>query len=110
MTAIEQWFQDVARAAAKSDEEMERPTPTTVEQRIAVVLAQARAAECRHQAGEIALRIGLNQPFFRMYHSQLIERSHRFEQYALQMAAQYPPVDEPKEQQIEMEPSRLVKP
>jgi hypothetical protein len=99
-TKLERETMQFAAALAADDSQVERPVATTLEQRIAIGVIQARALECRHQAGEIALRIGLNQPFFRMYHSQLIERSHRLEQFGVQMARQYPPVDEPGEQPI----------
>lgn len=90
MTAMEQWLLETSREILKSDQEAQRTVITTLEQRVACALLQARAKECRHQAGEIELKNPGNSTL-RAMAAYLRERSHKLEEMAMAMVGNWPP-------------------
>lgn len=97
MTAIETWVTTLAAELAKDDAAAERQYTTTLEQRLAIGLIQARALECRHHAGQ--LRLESTNPMLPMLQqtalltvaNRLLDRSHKLEQISLGMIEKYPP-------------------
>src|SRR5579885_3289272 len=92
MTPFEIWFTNMARELAKSDAVAERSKPTTIEQRIAVGLVQARAAECRAIAGDLHKQGATMQSRVAAQLANLLaQQSHVYEQIALRLCDEYPP-------------------
>jgi hypothetical protein len=91
MTApLAKWLTEVSQNTAMEDEPAERSIETTIEQRIAVALLQARAAESRNIAGELQIA-GLTQnPIFYKMMLKLQERSKDLEAQALKLCTEWP--------------------
>lgn len=77
--------------------------PSTLEQRIAIGLLQARALECRHWSGKLLVGFPGN-PFAQQLSKHLSDRSHGLEMMGLKMCREYPP----GEQQDVQEGSNLI--
>ncbi len=74
---------------------------STIQQRVSIGLTQARAAECRHIAGEMRLK-GLTQiPMMSQLAMWLTDRSHKLEQLGLRMVTEWPIKDEDETPQKE---------
>lgn len=102
MTSFDKWLTTLAAEVAKDDATAERQVETTLEQRIGISLAQARAAECRHIAGQLMINMN-GHPMASQLAGWLSERSHKLENLALGMCHKWPP-DTP-----EAPPQNLVK-
>lgn len=71
--------------------------PSTLEQRLAIGLVQARALELRNMATEMQLK-GLNtSPPGAYLFQKMWDRSHKLEQIGLSLCAAYPPSDAEEE-------------
>lgn len=75
--------------------------PSTLEQRIAIGLMQARALECRFWAGKLQVNFPTN-PFAVWLAGQLMDRSHKLETVGLAMCRVYPPETDTKVEQPPM--------
>src|SRR5579872_843117 len=97
---LARWLSEMAAAIAQDDESFGRQITTTLEQRIAVGLMQARAAECRSLAGDLQIS-GLIQQhkFIHAMWARLLDRSSDLEQMGLKMCETWPPVIEPEPEQ-----------
>lgn len=94
MTAIEQWAVELARGIAQDDVAAGRSIETTLEQRLAIALMQARATEARHWSGQLLIHLP-HEPIARELSARLSDRSHKLEAIALEMCTVYPPTTEP---------------
>lgn len=102
MTPLDKYLIENATELAKDDAAAERTTPTTLEQRIAIGLVQARALECRHLAGQLQI-YGLTRiPQIRALWAYYIDRSSKLEAIGLEMCEKYPPDHEPERQLVEI--------
>lgn len=106
MTAFEQWLTSTTAALAPDPTHaahcrvVDMSTkcdcgfiPSTIHQRLAIGLCQARALELRTMATEMQVK-GLNQsPPGAYLFTRLWDRSHKLEQIGLALCTQYPPSD-----------------
>ncbi len=123
MTAFEQWLKEsveklipdpshAAGCPTIADDESDEVladyqecacgmVPSTLEQRLAIGLVQARALELRTMATEMQLK-NLNQtPPGAWLFQRLWDRSHKLEQIGLKLCESYPPSDAaPSEEEI----------
>ena len=89
---LAKWLTEVAHNTALEDREAERSIETTIEQRIAVALLEARAAEARNVAGELQI-VGLTQhPIFYKMMLKLQDRAKELQSEGLKLCSQWPPV------------------
>ncbi len=108
MTAFEQWLQTTVAALIPDPEHAPSCAamvggecgcgmiPSTLEQRLAIGLVQARALELRNMATELQMK-GFNQnPPGAYLFTRMWERSHKLEQIGLELCKAYPP-SEPEE-------------
>ena len=89
MTSFEKWLTVLVDVLAYGPEQARDPAMPIVrnpelEIRIACGLIQARALECRAEAGEIAIK-GNRHPIALGIHRWLTERSHEFEQIGMKI-------------------------
>lgn len=96
------WLTDMARNTAADDEPAGRNLPTTLEQRIAVGLVQARALECRELANQLLVAGLTRMPHFHMMYAKLLDKSSEYERMGLKMCETWPPMPE------EPQPRKLV--
>ncbi len=98
MTALETWLVEMVKVAV-GDVPLTANTQTDkdsaedfrlLEQRTAILLVQARAIECRHLAGELAIKYGTGAG---LIIQGLWDRSHKLEAIGLMLSQQWPPVD-----------------
>lgn len=81
---------------------------SSLEQRIAIGLVQARALECRSLAAQLQIRNLQNTPDGAYLFTKLWDRSHALEKLGLELCKQYPP-DTPAAEIVEEKPGpRLV--
>ncbi len=101
MTALEAWLVQIVEVAVGHTPDETAPpyvaedrhkSWAALEQRVAILLVQARALECRHLAGELAVG-GANHPVAVQIMEALWDRSHKLEAIGLMLAKQWPPVD-----------------
>lgn len=91
MNALETIVTKMAAELVKDDAQAERPVATTIEQRIAIGITQARAQEARQIAGQIVQK-GLRQlPIMDEMYQYLWDRQAQLEDMAIKMVAVYPP-------------------
>lgn len=96
MSNLLRWVTQFASELVKPDDVAARPKPTSLEQRIAIGLVQARAAECRAIVGQLRLSgLTLKSHVASGMAETLTQQSHVYEQLALRMCDQYPPSAEP---------------
>ena len=107
-----------AENLAKDDEAAERPRPTTVAQRFAVMYIEARAQEARHWSGQItlftipkAMQAGVSGETIRALQSfaiHLKERSSKFEKLSLALGSleHWPPM--PEDVPRDLEPGMMT--
>jgi len=81
MTAYETWLLKTVQILAGEGASSE------LQQRIAIGLTQARALECRHLAGEIAVGGGAKHPYGVSVIQQCWDRSHKLEAIGLMLAS-----------------------
>lgn len=103
------WGDTCARTAAERDryrndyhEEWGK-----LEQRIACLLTQARALECRHLAGELVVKYG-NSQAAKVIASGCWDRSHKLETIATMFASQWPPAEHSTPEPEEMSEGGLI--
>jgi hypothetical protein len=60
-----------------------------IHQRFACLVIQSRAAECRHLAGQLLMKVGT--PEAQAFAKNLTDRSHALETIAMEWAKQWPP-------------------
>lgn len=95
MNAIETWVTDLAKELLKDDEEAERTIPgrtepTTIEQRVAVGLLQARATELRELAPQVA-KLFNGHVLCQQIASEMVKRALLHEKKAMELCVVYPP-------------------
>lgn len=94
MSPIDRYLTQTAAEVAKDDAQARDrgDLKTTLEQRIAVALMEARALECNYTAGEIRLKT--NNPTLLQFARALDERKHKLTARAIEMCKIWPIHDE----------------
>lgn len=95
MTALEHYLTTTAAGLVKDDEAAERAIATTLEQRIAVGLIQARAKECEAIATELMLKNNGSRAVTEIA-LHLRERALKLEHIGLDLCKEYPPAEKAK--------------
>lgn len=92
-------FEEMTLGTAKQQAELVFPDQPSerdsLAQRLAILMVQARAAECRHLAGEMLLNLGTTTA--QLMSRDLTERSHRLEAKAMEWAKQSPFAPKPED-------------
>ncbi len=101
---LAKWLTEMASNIAAEDEPAGRPIETALEQRIAVGLLQARAAECRALAGELQISGATRNQVVRMMWAKLLDRSSALEKLGLELCETWPPLceEQPKPKLVEL--------
>ena len=94
MTALDKYLTETAAEVAKSDEQAGRSITTTLEQRIACALAEARALESKHLAGEFRMKIANPPEVLIRLANAMDHRANEMIKRSMKMATEpYPPLD-----------------
>ena len=89
------WLQEHVKKVLASDEELARPVPTTLEQRLAVAVLQARAKECRAIAGYMDVQgISGHSAVTAGVRNFLLTRSDEIEALGMELVSKWPPLTE----------------
>lgn len=86
------WLTEVAKNLAKEPTPEEAAAlPTTLEQRIAVGLVEARARECKHMATDLRLSSSGSLPGVQKIAQYIDNRGLELDQLSLELCKKYPP-------------------
>jgi hypothetical protein len=93
MKAIDKYLTETAKNVSENDAEAQRAIVTTLEQRIACALAEARALESRHLANEFRMKISNPPEVLIRLANAMDHRADELIKHCMKLVKQYPPMD-----------------